>query len=95
LSIDSTTYSAQTNSGFTSRAFVGFVSDTQISSITFFPANDPGAHLALDNFATGGQGVSSTPEAATMILCGVGLLLMGWRFRRNPNSEVLTAAVRA
>jgi hypothetical protein len=90
LSIDSTIYSAQTNSGFTSRAFFGFVStDTQITSITFFPANDPGAHLGLDNFSTGGQAaVSQTPEAATMILCGGGLLLIGLvRRHRNSNSE--------
>lgn len=90
LSIDSTIYSAQTNSGFASRAFFGFVStDTQITSITFFPANDIGAHLGLDNFSTGGQAaVSDTPEAATMILCGGGLLLIGLlRRHRNSNSE--------
>ena len=89
LSIDSTIYSAQTNSGFTSRAFIGFVSDSQISSITFFPANDPGAHLALDNFATGGQvAVDPAPEAATMILCGSGILLMVWLLRRSRNCEL-------
>jgi hypothetical protein len=93
LSIDSTIYSALTNSGFTSRAFIGFVSDTQISSITFFPANDPGAHLALDNFSTGGQVVvvNPAPEAATLIMCGSGILLMVWLFRRNRNYDPLGA----
>jgi hypothetical protein len=92
LSIDSTIYSAQTNSGFASRAFIGFVStNAQISSITFFPANDPGAHLALDNFSTGGQAaVDPAPEAATMILCGGGLLLIGL-VRRHRNSDAKPA----
>lgn len=84
LSTGSTIYNAQTNSGFSSRAFIGFVSDTQISSITFFPANDPAPHLVLDNFSTGGQAMSPTPEAATMIFCGIGLLFMMKRLRRNP-----------
>jgi len=86
LSIDSTIYSAQTNNGFTSRAFIGFVSDTQISSITFFPANDNLAHLALDNFSTGGQAENPAPEAATMLMCGSGILLMVWLFRRSKSS---------
>src|SRR5579859_5494628 len=77
LSTDATIYSTQTIAGFSSRDFIGFVSDTQISSITFFPSNDIGAHLALDNFSTGGQAASPTPEAATMILCGGGLLFVG------------------
>jgi hypothetical protein len=89
LSIDSTIYSAQTNSGLTSRAFFGFVSTgAQITSITFFPANDIGTHLGLDNFSTGQAAESQTPEAATMILCGGGLLLIGLvRRHRNSNSE--------
>ena len=87
LSIDSTTYPALTLSGFSSRGFIGFVSDTQIGSITFFPASDPGPHLILDNFSTGGQAaVDPAPEAATMILCGGGLLLIGL-VRRHRNSD--------
>jgi hypothetical protein len=89
LSIDGTIYNAPTIDGFLSRGFIGFTSDTQISSITFFPANDPSAHLGLDNFSTGGQAaVSQTPEATTMILCGGGLLLIGLvRRHRNSNSQ--------
>ena len=86
LSTGATIYNTQTIAGFSSRDFIGFVSDTQISSITFFPSNDLGAHLALDNFSTGGQGASPTPEAATMILCGGGLLFVGL-IRRNRNSH--------
>jgi hypothetical protein len=89
LSTDATVYSAQTLAGFSSRSFIGFVSDTQISSITFFPASDQNPHLVLDDFSTGGQAaVSQTPEAATMILCGGGLLLIGLiRRHRHSNSE--------
>lgn len=88
LSIDGTIYNAPTIGGFLSRGFIGFTSDTQISSITFFPANDPSAHLGLDNFSTGQAAVSQTPEAATMILCGGGLLLIGLvRRHRNSNSQ--------
>ena len=86
LSTGATIYPAQTLSGFTNRAFIGFVSDTPISSITFFPSNDPAGHLSLDNFSTGAQPVSPAPEAATMLLCGAGILLMVWLFRRNINS---------
>jgi hypothetical protein len=87
LSLDSTIYPALTLSGFSSRGFIGFVSDTQIGSITFFPASDPSVHLALDNFSTGGQAAEDpAPEAATMILCGGGLLLIGL-FRRHRNSD--------
>lgn len=86
LSTGATIYPATTNSGFTSRAFIGFTSDTPISSITFFPSNDPAGHLALDNFSTGGQPVSPTPEAASMLLCGAGLLLMVGLLRRISNA---------
>jgi len=87
LSTGSTIYPALTISGFSSRSFIGFVSDTQIGSITFFPASDPGPHLILDNFSTGGQAaVDPAPEAATMILCGGGLLLIGL-VRRHRNSD--------
>jgi len=88
LSTGPTVYNAQTLSGFASRGFIGFTSDTQISSITFVPANDL---LVLDNFSTGGQGVSPTPEAASLILCGSGLLLMLRLFRRSPNSNAEAA----
>jgi hypothetical protein len=85
LSTDATIYNAQTISGFSGRAFIGFVSTTQIGSITFFPSNDPIPHLVLDNFSTGGAAVDPAPEAATMLLCGSGVLLMVWLFRRNQN----------
>jgi hypothetical protein len=83
LSTGPTIYSAQTTSGFASRAFIGFVSDTQISSITFFPSGDQSRHLILDNFSTGGQAASPTPETATLILCGIGLLLMRRLWRKT------------
>jgi hypothetical protein len=86
LSTGATIYNAPTIAGFSSRAFIGFVSDTQISSLTFFPSSDPGAHLALDNFSTGGQGVSPAPEGSTMILCGSGLLLLAHSLRRHAHS---------
>lgn len=87
LSTGATIYPATTNSGFTSRAFIGFTSDTPISSITLFPSNDPAGHLSLDNFSTGGQAVSQTPEAASMLLCGAGLLLMVGLLRRSSNTD--------
>jgi|SRR5579872_2020849 len=86
LSTDATIYTVNTIAGLTGHAFIGFVSTTPITSIAFFPSSpDP---VAIDNFSTGGQAASPTPEAATTILCGIGLLLMGWRFRRNVNSDV-------
>jgi hypothetical protein len=91
LSTGATVYNAQTIDGFASRGFIGFVSDTQISSITFFPSSDSNPHLVLDNFATGGAGASSTPEAGTIMLCGIGLLLMVRLFRPSLNSEAATA----
>jgi hypothetical protein len=96
LSTGPTIYNAQTTSGFASRAFIGFVSDTQISSITFFPSSDPGPHLILDNFSTGGQATSPTPETATLILCGIGLLLMRrlWR-KSDSHTELHRGAARS
>jgi hypothetical protein len=84
LSIDGTVYHVNTIAGFSSHAFVGFVSDTAINSITFFPPSPD--RVIIDNFATGGQLASNpAPEAATMIMCGSGILLMVWLFRRNRN----------
>jgi hypothetical protein len=94
LSTGPTTYSAPTSGVFSSRAFIGFVSDTPITKITFFPPTDPTAHVILDNFATGGQAATtSTPEATTLILCGSGLILMIRRLRRP--SPFVTANARA
>jgi hypothetical protein len=82
---DSTSYLVNTIGGLSGHAFIGFVSTTPITSIAFFPQGpDP---VAIDNFSTGGQASSPTPEAATTILCGFGLLLMGWRFRRSSPSD--------
>lgn len=87
LSTGSTVYSVNTVAGFGSYSFIGFTSDTAITSISFFPPSPD--RVIIDNFSTGGQAaVSQTPEAATMILCGGGLLLIGLvRRHRNSNSE--------
>jgi hypothetical protein len=79
LSSGPTVYTVNTVAGL---AFIGFVSDAPISSITFFPQGPDNA--VIDNFSTGGQ-VNPAPEAATMLLCGTGILLMVWLFRRNQN----------
>jgi hypothetical protein len=88
LSIDGTVYNVNTVAGFSSHAFVGFVSTTPISSISFFPPNPD--RVIIDNFSTGGQQVVAdpAPEAATMIMCGSGILFMVWFFRRNRNCEL-------
>jgi hypothetical protein len=81
LSVGSTVYTVNTVAGL---AFIGFVSDAPISSISFFPQGPDNA--VIDNFSTGGQ-VSAAPEAATMLMCGSGILLMVWLFRRNRSSD--------
>jgi hypothetical protein len=91
LSTGSTVYTVNTIAGFSSHAFVGFVSDTPITSITFFPETPAFDSVVIDNFSTGGQAASPAPEGATMILCGIGLLLMVRLFRRNPSPEAATA----
>jgi hypothetical protein len=93
LSIDGTVYTVNTVAGLSGHAFIGFVSGSAITSISFFP--ESADQVVIDNFATGGQAGSQTPEAATMILCGSGLLLMVRRFRRNPKSGFVTAEARA
>jgi hypothetical protein len=77
LSVGPTVYTVNTVAGL---AFIGFVSDAPISSIAFFPQGPDNA--VIDNFSTGGQ-VNPAPEAATMLMCGSGILLMVWLFRRN------------
>jgi hypothetical protein len=89
LSTGATIYPVNTIAGLSSHAFIGFVSDTAISSITFFPQSPDS--VTIDNFSTGGQAASPAPEGATMILCGIGLLLMVRLFRRNPSPEAATA----
>src|SRR5260370_12977731 len=88
LSTGATIYPAQTISGFNSRGFIGFTSDTPISSITFFPSNDPARHLSLDNFSTGGQAAAPPPETPAILFFGSGLLLMVWLFRPNIHSPL-------
>ena len=83
LSTDPTVYPVNTLASLPSHAFIGFVSTTAIGTVTFFPQG-PG-NVVIDNFSTGGAAVDPAPEAATMILCGSGVLLMVWLFRRNQN----------
>lgn len=85
-------YSINTISGFSSMAFVGFVSSTPITSIAFAPTS-LGDKVVIDNFAFG-QGASQSqsdtspaPETSTSLLCGGGLLLFGQFLRRRATSR--------
>jgi len=83
LSTDPTMYTVTSLSGYSSMAFVGFTSDTAITSITFSPQSTD--HIDLDNFnfgQTAGQS-SATPEAGTSLLCGTGLILTVRILRRR------------
>ena len=83
LSTDPTGYAVNTVAGLSSHAFVGFISTTAIGSVSFFPQGPD--NVVIDKFSTGGAAVDPAPEAATMLLCGSGVLLMVWLFRRNQN----------
>jgi hypothetical protein len=69
-------------------AFVGFVSSTPITQISFDPTS-LSDHIVIDNFAFGQgasqsqAGTSATPETSTSLLCGGGLLLVGQFLRRR------------
>jgi hypothetical protein len=85
LSTGSTMYPVTTISGFSSMAFVGFVSDTPITSMSFF-SESPSDHVVIDNFQFGQAVVSDpspTPETSTSLLCGSGLLLLVQILRRR------------
>jgi hypothetical protein len=87
LSTGPTVYTITSLAGFTNMAFVGFTSDTAITSITFSPQS--GNRTDLDNFQFGqvaGSSGSATPETTTALLCGGGLILMGQLLRRRKNS---------
>src|SRR5260370_26233458 len=77
-------YNTPTVGTFLSRDFIGFVSDTPITSIFFYPSTGAYDNTVLDNFAFGVQPASPAPEAATLVLCGTGLLFMVARWRRKP-----------
>jgi hypothetical protein len=92
LSTGATIYSANTSGTFASRDFAGFISDTPITSIFFYSQSPDNA--VLDNFATAGQVAEATPETATLLLCGTGLIVMVWICRRKRSAK-LAAQVRA
>jgi hypothetical protein len=94
LSTGATVYPVNTIAGTSSHAFIGFVSDTAISSISFFPQSVD--NVVIDNFSTGGQATSPTPETATLVLCGIGLLLMRrlWR-KSDSDAELHRGAARS
>lgn len=81
LSTGSTVYSGTTIGNFSSLAFIGFTSDVPISSIAFYPST--ANNIIVDNFEFGGQASSPTPEAATLLLSGTGLLFMVYQWRRS------------
>src|SRR5579863_1101157 len=95
LSTGSTVYTVTSLSGYTSMAFVGFTSDTAITSITFNPQSSTD-RTELDNFqfgqTAGQQQTSATPEASTLLLCGGGLLLMVRFLRRCRSMQPASAA---
>jgi hypothetical protein len=90
LSTGSTVYTISSLAGYSSMAFVGFTSDTAITSIMFDPQTTD--HTELDNFQFGQTAAqtSATPEAGTSLLCGSGLILLV-RFLRRRQSSPLAA----
>jgi hypothetical protein len=85
LSTGPTVYTITSLAGFTNMAFVGFTSDTAITSITFSPQS--GNRTDLDNFqfgqVAGSSDPSGVPETRTALLCGGGLLMMAHFLRRR------------
>ena len=89
LSTGSTVYTATSIAGYSSMAFVGFTSDSAITSITFNPQSTD--HMDLANFqfgqTAGSSDPSPTPEAGTSLLCGSGLVLLVRFLRRRRSSR--------
>ena len=70
-------------SALPSSLFFGATSATPIQSVTFMvPAGTFGIQLAMDNFEIGTQ--AETPEVATLLAIGTGLIAMRWIRRRRP-----------
>jgi hypothetical protein len=91
LSTGATVYTISSIAGYSSMAFVGFTSDTAITSLTFYPQS-AADRTVLDNFDIGqGSGSSATPEAGTSLLCGGGLILMVRLLRRRASAPQLSA----
>jgi len=85
VGIGANTYPVTTIAGFSSMAFVGFVSDTPITSVNIFSTSSD--HVVIDNFSLGqgaaSGGSSATPEISSSLLCGTGLLLLVQALRRR------------
>jgi hypothetical protein len=93
LSTGPTVYTVASLAGYSNMAFVGFTSDTAITSITFSPQSTD--HMDLDNFEFGQLATtesSATPEAGTSLLCGSGLLLLVRFLRRRRSLPQATAS---
>ena len=70
-------------SALPSSLFFGATSTTPIQSVTFMvPAGTFGIQLGMDNFEIGTQ--AETPEVATLLAIGTGLIAMRWMRRRRP-----------
>lgn len=72
----------------TSSTWVGFTSDTPFTSLEIQVSN-AGARAALDNFEFG-NAAADTPEVATILMIGTGLLALGGgrRWLHRPSSSV-------
>lgn len=80
---DGTTFTVSTTA--LTQTFYGFTFNAPVSTLTISVASENGGYVLLDNFCigTGGSDPSDTPEPVTLVLVGLGLVLMGCLKKRR------------
>jgi hypothetical protein len=92
ISVNGTPYVVPTNDLPNSPTFFGITSDSPITALSVALATaSPSAYILVDNVSFGTAQISQTPEAATLLLIGSGLVgMMALRKRIMKSKSVLS-----
>ncbi len=71
-----------------SKQFIGFTSDTVITSLSYSPVGGGTSTIIIDNFTTNQQAVASVPEPSAMAVFGLGAVCFAFMGRKRRPSAL-------